>query len=258
MSSSNNQSEILGKKIFFVYPAAAVQNEVVAELIQQEYEVYVVKDHVNLQKVLKHYPDSIVFADIDERLPEQDWETWIRNIMSDPATANVLIGIVSANNDEVLQRKYVNSVKVQCGYVTVKANIKNSIKYILDILNACEAKGRRKYIRVTTGSENMPTINIPHNGTYINGVIKDISSAGLSCSFAPDPELGKNTLCSDIQIKLQGMLLKVEGIIFGSRMEGQEKIYVLVFTQRTDPVVRMKIRKYIQTAIQAKMEAELK
>jgi hypothetical protein len=230
----------------------------VAELVQEEYEVYVVRDHVSLRRVLKRYPDSILFADIDERLPEQEWEAWIRDIMSDPATENVLIGIVSANDNEVLQRKYVNSVKVQCGYVTVKSDIRSVMKYIIDILNASEAKGRRKYIRVTTDNESMTTINMPHNGVYVNGVIKDISSAGLSCSFTPDPELEKNSLCSDIQIKLQSMILKVEGIIFGSRMDGLDKIYVTVFTQRTDPAVRVKIRKYIQAAIQAKMETELK
>jgi hypothetical protein len=258
MASGNNQSEILGKKVFFVHPSAVIQNEVVAGLVQEEYEVYVVRDHGNLPRVLKRYPDSILFADIDEHMPEQEWETWIRGIMGDPGMANILIGIASANDNEVLQRKYVNSVRVQCGYVTVKSDIRNTMKHILEILNASEAKGRRKYIRVTTDNESMTTVNMPHNGVYVNGVIKDISSAGLSCSFTTDPELEKNSLCSDIQIKLQSVILKVEGIVFGSRMDGLDKIYVIVFTQRTDPAVRVKIRKYIQTAIQAKMEAELK
>ncbi|MDR2028510.1 MAG: pilus assembly protein PilZ, partial [Treponema sp.] len=61
-----------------------------------------------------------------------------------------------------------------------------------------------------------------------------------------------------IQIKLQSMLLKAEGIVFGSRMDGLEKIYVILFTQRIDPDVRVKIRKYIQSNLQAKMDGELK
>jgi hypothetical protein len=54
------------------------------------------------------------------------------------------------------------------------------------------------------------------------------------------------------------MLLKAEGIVFGSRMDGLEKIYVILFTQRIDPDVRIKIRRYIQSNLQAKMDGELK
>jgi hypothetical protein len=104
----------------------------------------------------------------------------------------------------------------------------------------------------------MTTINLPLNGTYVNGTIKDISVVGLSCAFDEDPGLAKNTLFQNIQIKLQSALLKVEGIIFGSRTDGLARIYVILFTKRTDPEVKVKIRKYIQQNLQAKMDGELK
>jgi len=37
-----------------------------------------------------------------------------------------------------------------------------------------------------------------------------------------------------------------------------EKIYVVLFTQRIDPEVRIKIRKYIQRNLQNKMDFELR
>ena len=70
--------------------------------------------------------------------------------------------------------------------------------------------------------------------------------------------MAKNTLFQNIQIKLQSMLLKVEGIVFGARMDGPSKIYVILFTKRIDPEIRTKIRKYIQQNLQTKMDAELK
>ncbi|MDR0877199.1 MAG: PilZ domain-containing protein [Treponema sp.] len=258
MGSENSQSDLLGKKIFFLHPSAVVQNDIAAELIQQEYEVYTAKDHVNLRRVLKKYPDSIVFVDIDEQMPEKDWEAWIRGVMSDPETSRVGIGILSVKDDEVIQRKYINSVRVQCGYTVLKSDLKISINQILDILKAVDAKGRRKYLRANTENETTTTINLPVNGTFVNGTIKDISVVGLSCAFTEDPELVKNTLFKDVQVKLQSMLLKVEGIVFGSRMDGLAKIYVLLFTQRIDPEVRTKIRKYIQQNFQSKMDLELK
>jgi hypothetical protein len=258
MNGANSPSDLLGKKIFFLYPSAVIQNEVAAELIQQEYEVYTVRDHAALRKILKRYPDSIVFADIDEGMSEKDWEAWIRGVLSDAEISRVGIGILSVNNDEVLQRKYINSVKVQCGYTVLKSDLKNSIHQVLEILKAVDAKGRRKYLRATTEQENLTTINLPLNGTFVNGTVKDISVVGLSCAFAEDPGLTKNTLFQNIQVKLQTMLLKVEGIVFGSRMDGASRVYVVLFTKRVDPDTRTKIRKYIQQNLQAKMDAELK
>lgn len=255
---NGNLSDLLGKKIFFLHPSAVIQNEIIFELIQQEFETYVVRDQNGMIRLLKHYPDSLIFADIDEGLSEPDWEAWIRNVMADPALPDVKVGVVSAKNDEALMRKYIASVKVQGGYTVIKSDINKAIRQLLEILHAFDAKGRRRFLRATSENEALTTLNIPHNNTYINGVIKDISSTGLSCTFAEDPNLEKNSLCQDIQIKLQSALLKLEGIVFGSRMDGLNKIYVVVFTQRIDPSVRVKIRKYIQGNIQAIIDEELK
>jgi hypothetical protein len=255
MSDANNPSVSSGKKIFFLHPSAVIQNEVIMELVQQEYEVYVVRNHDALRRTLKRYPDSIVFVDIDERMSEGDWEAWIRGTMEIPGTG---IGILSVNDDEELQRKYVNQVRVQCGFTVLRSDIKASVRQVLGILKAADAKGRRKYIRATSENTALTTINLPLNGTFINGIIRDISVAGLSCTFADNPELAKNALFKDIQIKLQSTILKVEGIIFGSRMDGLTRIYVILFTNRTDPEAQARIRKYIQSNIQAKMDAEMK
>jgi hypothetical protein len=256
MVNDNNMSDITGKKIFFLYPSAIIQNEIAAELIQQEFEVYLMRDHLALRRILKKYPNSIVLVNLDDQMDEKSWEAWIRGVMSDDATADIVIGVLSSVDDPSLQRKYVNNLKVAGGFVHIKKNIKQSIIQLVEILNAVDAKGRRKYIRATTSdNETLTTINVPYNGEFVKGTIKDISVAGLSCSFASDPMIGKNSLIKDIQIKLQSNILKAEGIIFGSRLDGVAKIYVIIFTQRTDPAVRTKIRKYIQSNLQAKMDA---
>jgi hypothetical protein len=96
------------------------------------------------------------------------------------------------------------------------------------------------------------------NDSFIKGAINDISTMGLSCVFQEDPELVKNSLCQNVQLKLQSMILKAEGIVFGSRTDGVKKTYVIVFTQRTDPAVRSKIRKFVQSVLQTKLDAEFK
>jgi len=130
--------------------------------------------------------------------------------------------------------------------------------HIIEILHSLDAKGRRKYIRVSTAKDSNTTLNLPFNGMFVKGYIRDISVVGISCTLEGNPDIPKNTFFKDIQLKLLSSLLKVEGIVFGSRKDGLDRIYVLLFTQRIDPDVRIKIRKYIQQNLQAKMDIKLK
>ena len=257
MSKDTVVSDIIGKKIFFLYPSVAVQNKIIAELAQQEYEVYVIKDKDALRRKLKKYPDSVVFVDINEEMAEKDWEPWITGIMTDPATEKVSVGIVTPNDDELIKRKYLMSVKVPCGYTVLKFDLEKAVTHIFEILQSINAKGRRKYIRATMDRDSNTTINLPYHGQFINGLVKDISVVGFSCILDGDPDITKNALIKDIQVKLQSFLLKVEGIVFGSRIDGKEKVYVFLFSQRINPDVRIKIRKYIQNNLQLKMDAEM-
>jgi hypothetical protein len=258
MSETNHASDITGKKVFFLYPTAVVQNRVITELAQQEYEVYVCKNKDALKKVLRKYSDSIVFVDINEHMPEKDWDIWVTSVMEASDTKNVSIGIVTSNDDEQIKRKYLMSIKVACGFTILKFDLDKAVQHIITVLQTVNAKGRRKYIRATVENEANTTVNLPWAGEFVNGMIKDISVVGISCTLDTNPEIPKNTLFKDIQIKLQSSLLKVEGIVFGSRMEGDEKIYVLLFTQRNDPEVKTKIRKYIQQNLQGKIDIELR
>jgi hypothetical protein len=255
---NESASDIAGKKIFFLYPSGVMQNGVAEELVQQEYEVYISKAHEKLKNALKQFPESIVLINIDDGMPEKDWEVWIRGIMKDPQMAKVGIGILSAAANETLERKYINAVGIQCGYTVVRTDFMPAIRKLYAILQSVNARGRRKYIRVNTENESLAVLNIPHHSMFIKGIIKDISVVGLSCIFAVDPGLEKNSLCQDMQIKLGSIILKVEGIVFGSRQEMETKVYVFLFTQRTDPGVRTKIRKFNQAVLQSQMDAFLK
>jgi len=256
MSTITDDSEIRGRKVFFLHPSATVQNHIVTELAQQEFEVYVIKDHKALWRLLRKYTNSVVFADIDEGMHGAEWEKWTRDVKE--TLPDVAIGIISTNKDEDLKNKYINSVKVHCGFTVMKSDINKVIAEILEHLKTVNAKGRRKYIRVTMEHETTATVNLPLNGAFINGVIRDISVVGISCSLATDQILPKNSFFKDVQIKLQSMLLNVEVIVFGCRIDGDSKIYVLLFTQRIDPEAKTKIRRYIQQNLQRKMEIELK
>jgi hypothetical protein len=258
MSENGDNSDIVGKKVFFLFPTVVVQNRVIGELIQHEYEIYIAKNKEKLKKTLAKYPNSIVFIDLNEHMPESQWDIWITGLMDAPDMKGVSIGILTANDDEQIQRKYIQAIKVACGYTVMGHNLDKTIASLVSTLQTANAKGRRKYLRaIIERGEAGATVNLSLNGTFINGQIKDISVVGISCTLDGNPEISKNALFKDIQIRLQTSLLKAEGIVFGSRKEGEETVYVILFTQRIDPEVRTKIRKYIQQSLQSKMSFEL-
>ena len=256
--TENEKTISLGKKVFFLHPSVFVQNQIISELAQEEFEVYIIKDADKLQQALKNYPDSVFFASIDETMKEDAWDKVILAVQKNTSTEGVNIGIIASTDNEAHKSKYLEKMKVSCGFTVIKADASIATKQLITILNSVNAKGRRKYVRIVIDKETNATLNISIEGDYINGNIKDISVVGFSCSFQEDPELPKNGLFSDIQLKLQSQLLKVEGIVFGSRMDGGEKIYVILFSQRMDSDSRSKIRKFIQANLQNRMEHELK
>jgi hypothetical protein len=249
-------SEIVGKKVFFLNPSVNIQNQVMDELSQHEYEVYSVKNSAHLTRVLKKYTDSIVYINLDDT-QKAEAEKWIDMIST--AVPDVRIGIFSSSSDEALKDKYVKKPKVKCGFINIRFEMKKTVQQIIAILESMNVKGRRKYLRATIENEETATINMSQGGgNFVNGIIKDISVVGFSCAFEEDPGLIKNTLYKDIQIRLHTMLIKAEAIVFGSREELGKKVYVLLFSQRTDPEVSVKVRKYVRQNLQHKMEANYK
>ena len=243
----------LGKKVFFLYPPSVIQDDLIMRLLDQEYEVYMLKDHVAALRLFALFPDSICFINIDAGMGEKEWESWIRRVMSDPATRGISIGIISYNTDETLQKKYLMDIGIPCGFVKLKLGTEQSAKILLATLKAAEAKGRRKYVRATCGHDTLSSLNIREGQLNVSGNLVDISVVGFSCVLDPDPMLPKNVVLHDIQLRLRGTIIGTEAIIFGKR-DGEHPVYVMLFTQRMESLTRQKIRSYIQTALQNEIE----
>ena len=248
-------ADITGRKIFFLYPTVSIQNQIIAELAQQEYEVYQAKDHVRLFYLLKKLTEGIVYVNIDEKISEPEWEKWILSVLS--AAPNIKFGCFSSNNSEELKNKYIEKLKITCGFIHSKVDMLKASDQVFEILRGMNVKGQRKFLRATIERESNVTINMPFNGEFVNGIIKDISVVGVACVFVQDINLVKNSLCKGIQIRLQSVLINIDAVVFGSRVIENEKIYVLLFSHRSDNQDRSKIRKYIQQTLQSKMDQEI-
>ncbi|MBN2546402.1 MAG: PilZ domain-containing protein [Spirochaetes bacterium] len=257
MSEQNNN---LGKKIIFLYPHSVIQKDLIKEIIKYEYEVYVFNDHEKVLKILDKYTDSILFINIDSNLKESEWEIYIRHIMQNPKTADVKTGILSYNENQALIEKYVMGMSVACGYIVLKIGLNESLKIILKVLEASEAKGRRQFVRAKCTNKTNITFNVKVSDKVLTGNIYDISSIGMACTFNESylKEIPVNSYFQDIQLRLKGTLIMLSGKVVGVRKQ-EEDYYIIMFDNIfKDEMKRNKIQTFIHNYLQEELANEFK
>ncbi|MBB6478719.1 PilZ domain-containing protein [Spirochaeta isovalerica] len=246
-----------GKKVFFIYPHSVIQNELIQDLIDREYEVYFINDHTKVSSICEFYTSPILFINIDEGLEEPQWEKLIRSILETSGSSHARIGIVTYNENVNLAQKYLMDIMVPCGFIKLKLGLTESTKIIIKTLEANEVKGQRKFVRAKCNPSEA-TLNVTINNNLISGHIVDISSVGMAMTLESSVDLEKNTYLKDIQLKLRGILLRVSAVVIGFRsQEGEKKLYVLLFDQFVTSQIKSRLRSYINRTLQHEMERKL-
>ncbi|MDR1787424.1 MAG: pilus assembly protein PilZ [Treponema sp.] len=248
--------ETAGRQIFFLYPSALIENQIVKELVHLDFEVYIVRDIEGFVTLLKKHPRPVILINLDEGLREKEWQKQIQTITGDAEIVSPEIGVFTANGDNAARGFYQKKLGLRCGYITINSDCVVPVKQLLETFKTLDVKGGRKYLNLNVENEHI-TVNMPMYGGYINGIVRDLSVKGFSCTFEKAPLIQKNALLQDLQIKLQGQLLKAEGIALGVCREGNQRRHLIVFTQRINPEVKTKIRLFIQQTLQEKLNAEL-
>jgi hypothetical protein len=251
---SHGMAQIFGKKVLILYPQSVIEKEMLHLLIAAEYEVALIHDEQKALRALIEYPDSILFVNIEEGMQESQWETFIRDILSNEKTKNVRIGILAYNDDPALKKKYLMDIGVQCGYITLKLGLKESFRIIAKTLEANEAKGRRQYVRVTCGARDRAKFNIKLNGDYLNGTILDISSVGMACTFDTQQDFKPGMVLDDIQLQLRAVRCRVKGKLVGIHKEQDERL-VVMFSQEISLRERNKIHQFVYNRLQEMIDA---
>lgn len=221
-------------------------------LIMAGFESYVIYDHERVLKLLAKFPGSIMFINIDDKLPERDWEYYIKKIQEDPKTAGSRLGILSYNTDQKLMQKYLMDIAVPCGYIQLKLGIKESTRIMLIALEANEARGRRKYIRAFCREDSLATVNFKGStGTIFNGKILDISAVGMAAMFERLEPIPANSVVRETQLKLHGSLVLTNMVFIGKR---EDNAVIFLFDAKMNPDKKVTIHHFIKYTIQHYMD----
>ncbi|MEA1911436.1 MAG: PilZ domain-containing protein, partial [Spirochaetota bacterium] len=180
---------------------------------------------------------------------EPEWEKYINSLKSNKETEGVNIGILSYNNDPALIQKYLMDVGVRGGFIQLKLGVKQSTDIILKVLEANEAKGRRKFVRANCENDPRVVMNFSYKESSYEGKILDLSSVGIACEFPSPIPIDNKTVISKIQLNLRGSLVQADAIILSRRYDS-DKILVLVFNPRPKEAELEKIHNFIHKTLQ--------
>lgn len=256
MSENQQDESLLGKKVFFLNPPSVIQDEMISDILKNEYEVYMVRDANRTVRLMNKYPDSILFVNIDHNVKETNWEVWIRALMDDPATKNVRVGILTYNKDQALAEKYLMDMMVPCGFIKLTLGLAESTEILLKALEANEAKGRRKFVRALIPDNTPAPFNVVIQGQTHTGKVIDISAVGMACLFDKYVNLKAHSVLESMQLRLKGSLCMVNGIVMGTRNEHGQLVYIIMFDPKMHADTRSKIRTFIFSTQQAIMDSE--
>jgi hypothetical protein len=248
------QTDAAGKKIFLLRPHSVIRDEMLDLLIMAGYETYTILDEKKARKLLKKFPGSIMFINIDEGLKETEWEKYIKELQEDPETRENRLGIMSYNQDRDLMQKYLMDLSVPCGYIQLKLGLHESTRIILSALEANEARGRRKCIRAICEDDLNATINYKEASGLYQGKILDISSAGIAARFDKFPSLPIASACHGMQLKLRGGLVMTDMIIMGQRRD-DKRVNILLFDNKLSNENKLIIHRYIKQCLQKYIDA---
>jgi len=249
------QPDFIGRKVFLLYPHSVIQDEMLDVMIMNGYEAYIVRDHKKAQRLLEHFPGSIMFINIDEKLSEKEWEHYIKELQNDPKTHSSSLGILSYNTNKDLMQKYLMEMSVPCGYIQLKLGIQASTKIMLEALKANEAKGRRKFIRATCEDDSTATLNYKNqDGAMYYGKLLDISSAGVAAKMDKFGDFPPNSLLRGVQLKLRGTLVLTDLILMGNR-KGDVNEVIFLFDPKMPQEQKLIIHRFIKQSLQRYIDA---
>jgi hypothetical protein len=253
------EEEVIGRKIFFLYPHTIIK-EIIQDIVRQEYEAYILEDHLTALKILAKYRDSILFINIDEILKEEEWHKYVASLLADPLTKDTQIGILTYydRSREVVE-KYLLDLRIECGFVRIKMAPEKCLEILLKTLEANEAKGRRKYVRALC-NEKLDLFNIIWKNNRFQGCLVDLSMVGMACFFNDAfLKLAPGTLITNIQLVLRGSSCILTGVVMKEIPQpGGRVLYIIMFERKGIKLeIEQKIHNFIFHRLQETIKSEV-
>lgn len=245
-----------GRKVFFLNTTYDFQQTVVPALFNKEYEVYTINDYRRAKSILKNFPDSICFIDVDDGLTPNGWFNFMDSFENDEMLSTIFLGIISSSLGYAQKMHFLMQSVVPAGFIGLNQPHDDLIEQIRSILDLNGAKGRRRFVRADCLDEARIGIFFDFSEKRFTARVKDISSAGLSCivSLKYKDFFKVNMLIREFSLIIDNESYKCSAAVLKAFVNSGDKMtVVLVFTQAISFNVRKSIREFLRSLLQGKI-----
>lgn len=244
--------DLFGRKIFFLNPAYLVRNEVITELQNEEYEVYIIESYRDAKNLLRLNENAILFINVDAQLAMNSWYNFIRTFEKEDVLSSIYIGIISERIRPADRELFLTTAQIPAGITMLDTDMKFITESILGILKEANAKGRRQYVRANLSHDKEASLFWNHGTKMHQLKLLDISSVGMSVKVPPALAqiVGKNFILRDVTLRLGSKQIVIEAVVFAVKEIPDGIIWVLLLLPNTSTKTRDIIRQYISETFQ--------
>ncbi|HAH63549.1 MAG TPA: hypothetical protein DCL73_15795 [Treponema sp.] len=248
----SRENPVFGRKVFFLNPVFSTRNAVIGRLIEDEFEVYVIDDYRDAKSVLRAYPDSICFINIDDQLPHEHWLNFIQSCETDPSLESIFLGILSSRINRADRDQFMLKVSIPAGFIMMNEKPEDIIETMEGILNINGAKGRRQYVRANCSSDQDALLLIRSGSKVYKMQLLDISVVGISCILSPQYKdmFQPNSVVRDVFVTLGKKNFTCSVAVYAINSTQQYCKLILLFMQGLPYEAKRLIRSYVTTRLQ--------
>jgi hypothetical protein len=140
-------------------------------------------------------------------------------------------------------------IGVPCGYVQLKLGLQESTRILINVLEANEARGCRKFIRAECNDDVNAAVNYTAEAGVFRGKVLDISAAGIAAKFDTIAKIPPNSMLRGVQLRLRGGIVMADMIYLGPR-PNDKLVQILLFDPKLSNENKLTIHRYIKMCLQ--------
>ncbi len=254
MSITDN-TEIFGRKVFFVCATFSLNSNVILRLMEQEYEIYKVDEYRQLKSLLQLNPDAIVYINADSQNTANVWFNFISYFETDPQYSKCSFGVFAGKLKPAERERWVKALKLEAGFYDLEKSFGEIMGNVMMKLTDLKAKGMRQFVRMSCAENKESEAYFVNANTMYKMKLLDISSIGAGINIpAKYGQLAQpKSVLHGLTLVLGSKQLKVNARIHAIKPTNEGIITILIFTPETPDDIRNYIRKYICDELQKRM-----
>lgn len=240
-----------GRKIYYLFPQGNFHQSVVQHIIDREYEVYTLSDHVRGLPLIFQNTGAIVFINLDGVTEQEKFMNGVQNFCRQSSNRSIELFLICSSSEQYATAEKMMCSHAHCSCIDHSGDVEAFSRRINTILTELHARGNRSYVRFGSNTQEIAELDFQRKGKKIKGIMHDISSAGLSFSVPEDTSLPLRSKLEEVSVDMGYTIDDLYGVISLKRkLPNGRTLYVLLFNKNMPSETKQHLRFVIHASLQ--------